>query len=136
VHPGGLGGTYGGNPVACAAALAAIDSMRKFDLPGRAQHIGDLALPRLQALAAEVGVIGEVRGRGAMLAMEFVKPGTTEPDAELTKAIAARALEQGVILLTCGTYGNVIRLLPPLVIGDDLLDDALTVIEQIVRSLV
>jgi 4-aminobutyrate aminotransferase/(S)-3-amino-2-methylpropionate transaminase len=136
VHPGGLGGTYGGNPVACAAALAAIDSMRKFDLPARAQRIGELVLPRLEALAADVGVIGDVRGRGAMLAMEFVKPGTDEPDAELTKAIAARALEQGVILLTCGTYGNVIRLLPPLVIGDDLLDDALTVIEQIVRSLV
>lgn len=136
VHPGGLGGTYGGNPVACAAALAAIDSMRKFDLPARAQRIGELVLPRLEALAADVGVIGDVRGRGAMLAMEFVKPGTNEPDAELTKAIAARALEQGVILLTCGTYGNVIRLLPPLVIGDDLLDDALTVIEQIVRSLV
>lgn len=136
VHPGGLGGTYGGNPVACAAALAALDTMRTFDLPGRARHIADLVLPRLHALAAEVGVIGDVRGRGAMLAMEFVKPGTTEPDAELTKAIAAQALEQGVILLTCGTYGNVIRLLPPLVIGDDLLEDALTVIEEIVRSLV
>ncbi|WP_072689640.1 4-aminobutyrate--2-oxoglutarate transaminase [Rhodococcus marinonascens] len=135
VHPGGLGGTYGGNPVACAAALAAIDSMRTFDLPGRARHIGEIALPRLDALAADVGIIGDVRGRGAMLAMEFVKPGTDEPDAELTKTIAARALEQGVVLLTCGTYGNVIRLLPPLVIGDDLLNDALTVIEKIVRSL-
>ena len=136
VHPGGLGGTYGGNPVACAAALAAIDTMREYDLPARARRIEGLVLPRLRALADEVGVIGDIRGRGAMLAMEFVQPGTDKPDPELTKAIAAGALAQGVIVLTCGTYGNVIRLLPPLVIGDELLDDALTVIEETVRSLV
>jgi len=135
VHPGGLGGTYGGNPLACAAALASIATMRQLDLPARARHIGDLVLTRLRALAADVDVIGDVRGRGAMLAMEFVKPGTTEPDAAITKLIAARALELGVILLTCGTYGNVIRLLPPLVIGDELLHDALDVIEEITRSL-
>ncbi len=136
VHPGGLGGTYGGNPVACAAALAAIDTMRENDLPARARHIGEVATTRLRALADEVPAIGEVRGRGAMLAVEFVKPGTDEPDAAVTKDIAARALEQGVILLTCGTYGNVIRLLPPLVIGDELLDDALTVIEGAIRAAV
>ncbi|TQF73621.1 4-aminobutyrate--2-oxoglutarate transaminase [Rhodococcus spelaei] len=135
VHPGGLGGTYGGNPVACAAALAAIDTMREFDLPARARHIGDVALGRLRALAADLDVIGDVRGRGAMLAMEFVKAGGTEPDPDITKAIAARALEQGVILLTCGTYGNVIRLLPPLVIGDELLGDALDVVEATIRTL-
>ncbi len=135
VHPGGLGGTYGGNPLACAAALASIATMRQLDLPARARHIGDLVLTRLRALAADVDVIGDVRGRGAMLAMEFVKPRTTEPDAAITKLIAARALELGVILLTCGTYGNVIRLLPPLVIGDELLHDALDVIEEITRSL-
>jgi 4-aminobutyrate aminotransferase/(S)-3-amino-2-methylpropionate transaminase len=136
VHPGGLGGTYGGNPVACAAALAAIEAMRENDLPARARHIGEVATTRLRALADEVPAIGEVRGRGAMLAVEFVKPGTDEPDAAVTKDIAARALEQGVILLTCGTYGNVIRLLPPLVIGDELLDDALTVIEGAIRAAV
>ena len=136
VHPGGLGGTYGGNPVACAAALAAIETMRENDLPARARHIGEVATTRLRALADEVPAIGEVRGRGAMLAVEFVKPGTDEPDAAVTKDIAARALEQGVILLTCGTYGNVIRLLPPLVIGDELLDDALTVIEGAIRAAV
>ncbi|MFE3289874.1 4-aminobutyrate--2-oxoglutarate transaminase [Rhodococcus sp. NPDC059234] len=135
VHPGGLGGTYGGNPVACAAALASIETMREFDLPARARHIGDLALGRLRALAAELDVIGDVRGRGAMLAMEFVEPGGTEPDPDITKAIAAKALEQGVILLTCGTYGNVIRLLPPLVIGDELLGDALDVVEATIRTL-
>ncbi|BDH55814.1 4-aminobutyrate--2-oxoglutarate transaminase [Tsukamurella sp. PLM1] len=134
VHPGGLGGTYGGNPVACAAALAALDTMTELDLPARARAIGDRALPRLRALAAELDVIGDVRGRGAMLAIELVRPGTVEPDPELTKDIAARALAAGVVILTCGTYGNVIRLLPPLVIGDELLDDALTVLETAIRE--
>ncbi|TJZ77712.1 4-aminobutyrate--2-oxoglutarate transaminase [Rhodococcus oryzae] len=135
VHPGGLGGTYGGNPIACAAALAAIESMRQLDLPGRARQIGELAQRRLRALAAEVDVIGEVRGRGAMQAMEFVRPGGVEPDPDITKAIAAQALEQGVIVLTCGTYGNVIRLVPPLVIGEELLGEALDVLDTIIRSL-
>lgn len=135
VHPGGLGGTYGGNPVACAAALASIEVMREYDLPRRARHIGDVALSRFHSLSHEVPAIGDVRGRGAMIALEFVRPGTTEPDADLTKAIAARALEQGVIVLTCGTYGNVIRLLPPLVISDDVLDDALTVLIDAIREL-
>ncbi|WAM12164.1 4-aminobutyrate--2-oxoglutarate transaminase [Rhodococcus sp. JS3073] len=134
VHAGGLGGTYGGNPVACAAALATIDTMREWDLPARARQIENSVKPRLEAFATEVGVIGEVRGRGAMLAIEMVRPGTTEPDPELTKAVAAEALSQGVIILTCGTYGNVIRLLPPLVIGDDLLDEALTVLEDAIRT--
>ncbi|MGW4242745.1 aminotransferase class III-fold pyridoxal phosphate-dependent enzyme, partial [Nocardia sp. NPDC004722] len=98
------------------------------DLPARARHIGEVATARFAELAQRVPAIGEVRGRGAMLALEFVRPGTTEPDAALTAAIAKRCLEQGVITLTCGTYGNVIRLLPPLVITDELLDDALTVL--------
>ncbi|WP_370182127.1 4-aminobutyrate--2-oxoglutarate transaminase [Rhodococcus wratislaviensis] len=134
VHAGGLGGTYGGNPVACAAALATIDTMREWDLPARARQIENSVKPRLEAFAKGVGVIGEVRGRGAMLAIEMVRPGTTEPDPELTKAVAAEALSQGVIILTCGTYGNVIRLLPPLVISDDLLDEALTVLEDAIRT--
>ncbi|PFX10092.1 4-aminobutyrate--2-oxoglutarate transaminase [Nocardia farcinica] len=134
VHPGGLGGTYGGNPVACAAALATIATMRELDLPARARHIERIVTGRLRALAAEIPAIGDVRGRGAMLAMEFVVPGTTEPDAALTRAVAAGALEQGVILLTCGTDGNVVRLLPPLVIGDELLTDALDVLDDVVRA--
>ncbi|WP_327143777.1 4-aminobutyrate--2-oxoglutarate transaminase [Nocardia sp. NBC_01327] len=128
VHAGGLGGTYGGNPVACAAALAAIEAIRDHDLPARARHIGEVALARFDELAQQVPAIGDVRGRGAMLALEFVRPGTTEPDAAFTAAVAARCLEQGVITLTCGTFGNVIRLLPPLVISDELLDEALTVL--------
>ncbi|SUE27395.1 4-aminobutyrate aminotransferase [Nocardia farcinica] len=134
VHPGGLGGTYGGNPIACAAALATIATMRELDLPARARHIEQIVTGRLRALAAEIPAIGDVRGRGAMLAMEFVVPGTTEPDAALTRAVAAGALEQGVILLTCGTDGNVVRLLPPLVIGDELLTDALDVLDDVVRA--
>ncbi|RVW01194.1 4-aminobutyrate--2-oxoglutarate transaminase [Rhodococcus xishaensis] len=134
VHVGGLGGTYGGNPVVCAAALAAFATMREFELPARARRIGEIATRRLRALAEEVPAVGDVRGRGAMIAIELVVPGTTEPDAYLTRAVAANALEQGVIVLTCGTYGNVIRLLPPLVIGDDLLEDALTVLDGAIRA--
>ncbi|EHB98699.1 4-aminobutyrate aminotransferase [Mycobacteroides abscessus subsp. bolletii CRM-0020] len=134
VYAGGLGGTYGGNPVTCAAAVAALGVMRELDLPARARAIEASVASRLSALAEEVDIIGEVRGRGAMLAIEIVKPGTLEPDAALTKAIAAEALSQGVLILTCGTFGNVIRLLPPLVIGDDLLDEGITVLSDIIRA--
>lgn len=93
---------------------------------------------RLRKLAEDVDIIGDLRGRGAMLAMEFVKPGTgattKEPNAEATKEIAAACLQEGVIILTCGTYGNVVRLLPPLVIGDELLADALDVLEAAIRK--
>ena len=108
--------------------------MRELDLPARARAIEAAVKPRLQALSDETGVIGDVRGRGAMLAIEIVKPGTAEPDADLTKAVAAEALSQGVVLLTCGTYGNVIRLLPPLVISDDLLDEGITVLADVLRA--
>lgn len=134
VHPGGLGGTYGGNPVACAAAVAAIDQMRDLDLCAQAHVIEKMVLGRLNTLAKELDVIGDVRGRGAMLAVELVKPGGQEPDSDITQAIAAACLEAGVVILTCGTYGNVIRLLPPLVISEELLDDALTVLESAIRT--
>lgn len=135
VHPGGLGGTYGGNPVACAAALATIEIMRELDLTRRAREIEALVVPRLHSLAAQTGVIGDVRGRGAMLAIEIVQPGTGEPDTILTKAVAAEALSRGVVVLTCGTYGNVIRLLPPLVIGDALLADGIDVVSEVLEEL-
>ena len=134
VHSGGLGGTYGGNPVACAAALATLDTMRQLNLPARARAIEAMVKPRLRALSDEVGVIGDIRGRGAMLAIEIVRPGGTTPDAELAKSVAGEALSQGVLVLTCGTYGNVIRLLPPLVIGDDLLDEGITVLCDVLRA--
>ncbi|MGB3697745.1 MAG: 4-aminobutyrate--2-oxoglutarate transaminase [Gordonia sp. (in: high G+C Gram-positive bacteria)] len=135
VHAGGLGGTYGGNPVACAAALAALDQMERLDLCARARRIEDRAMARLRAIAADTDIIGEIRGRGAMLAVEFVRPGTREPNPEAVAQIIATALANGVILLTCGTYGNVIRLLPPLVIPDELLDDGLDVLESAIRDL-
>ncbi len=129
-HPGGLGGTYGGNPVACAAALGAIDTMRAEDLPGRARKIGDTMLPRLRALAERYPAIAEVRGRGAMIAVELVEPGTLNPAPHLAAKAAALCHAAGVVVLTCGTYGNVLRFLPPLVIGDDLLNEGLDVVEQ------
>lgn len=135
VHPGGLGGTYGGNPVACAAALATIGMMRELDLAAAARHIEAVARPRLEALAAKHPVIGDVRGRGAMLALELVKPGESgpfgpAPDPVAAAAVAKAAHEAGLLLLTCGTWGNVIRLLPPLIISDDELDRGLSRLEQ------
>jgi 4-aminobutyrate aminotransferase/(S)-3-amino-2-methylpropionate transaminase len=129
VHTGGLGGTYGGNPVACAAALASIETMRVQDLAGAARRIGDTMLPRLRALQERTPAIGDVRGRGAMIAVELVRPGTTEPDAGLAGRIARACHDEGVVVLTAGTYGNVLRFLPPLVIGQELLADALDVVE-------
>jgi 4-aminobutyrate aminotransferase/(S)-3-amino-2-methylpropionate transaminase len=137
VHAGGLGGTYGGNPVACAAALGAIGTMKEQDLAGRARHIEAQVTARFAALQSELGpdsIVGELRGRGAMLAIEFVEQGGKTPNADATKAIAAQCLREGVIILTCGTYGNVIRLLPPLVITDDLLADGLDVLERAIRT--
>ena len=134
VHAGGLGGTYGGNPVAAAAGLAAIGVMRDEELAARATSIGATIADRLGALADEVPAIAEVRGRGAMMAIELVVPGTLEPDPALAKAVVARCAEQGVITLSCGTYGNVLRLLPPLIIDDGLLDDGLDVLCEALRS--
>ena len=128
VHAGGLGGTYGGNPVACAAALAAIATMDEEDLLGAARRIGATVGDRLHALQQTLPGIGDVRGRGAMQAMELVRPGTLEPDPEATRRIVAACHRAGVVVLSCGSYGNVIRLLPPLVIEDALLDDGLDVL--------
>lgn len=129
-HAGGLGGTYGGNPVACAAALGAIETMKELDLAARARRIGEVMTPRLRALQEKYPAIGEVRGRGAMIAVELVRPGTKEPDAALTTAVAKACHARGLIVLTCGTYGNVLRFLPPLVIGEDLLEEGLGIIEE------
>ncbi|MEK6312068.1 MAG: 4-aminobutyrate--2-oxoglutarate transaminase [Curtobacterium sp.] len=127
-HVGGLGGTYGGNPVACAAALAAIDAFEHDGLVERAAAIGELLLGRLRAAQAEDPRIGDVRGRGAMVAIELVDPATGEPDAALTGRVVKYAYEHGVIALTAGTYGNVLRFLPPLAIDDALLGEGLDVV--------
>jgi 4-aminobutyrate aminotransferase/(S)-3-amino-2-methylpropionate transaminase len=130
VHGGGLGGTYGGNPVACAAALGAIETMVADDLCGAARRIEATMRPRLAALAENFPAIGDVRGRGAMLAVELVEPGTTTPNPELTAAVVKACHAEGLITLTAGTFGNVLRFLPPLVIGDDLLAEGLDILEE------
>jgi 4-aminobutyrate aminotransferase/(S)-3-amino-2-methylpropionate transaminase len=130
VHVGGLGGTFGGNPVTCAAALGAIATMAADDLAGRARHIGGIMLPRLQAMAEKFPVIADVRGRGAMLAVELTEPGTLGPDAAAAARVSAACHQAGLITLTCGTFGNVLRFLPPLVIPDHLLEEGLTVLEE------
>ncbi|MFB7667878.1 4-aminobutyrate--2-oxoglutarate transaminase [Kitasatospora sp. NPDC056138] len=128
-HAGGLGGTYGGNPVACAAALGAIETMKEQDLNGKAQRIGEIMLGRLRAMQEKFDIIGEVRGRGAMIAVELVKPGTKDANPEATAAIAKACHAEGLVVLTAGTYGNVLRFLPPLVIPEHLLTEGLDIIE-------
>jgi 4-aminobutyrate aminotransferase / (S)-3-amino-2-methylpropionate transaminase / 5-aminovalerate transaminase len=130
VHPGGLGGTFGGNPVACAAAIGAIETMGKEDLSAAARRIGDVMLPRLRRLADAYPVIGDVRGRGAMLAIELVKPGTLEPDAAAAAQVARSCHSAGLVVLTCGTFGNVLRFLPPLVISEELLTEGLSILDD------
>jgi 4-aminobutyrate aminotransferase/(S)-3-amino-2-methylpropionate transaminase len=130
VHAGGLGGTYGGNPVACAASLAAIGVMTELDLAAAARAIEATMRPRLDAIAARHPCVGDVRGRGAMLALELVRAGTHEPDAQLTSRIAAACHQRGLVVLTAGTFGNVLRFLPPLVIGQQLLVDGLDVLDE------
>jgi 4-aminobutyrate aminotransferase/(S)-3-amino-2-methylpropionate transaminase len=134
-HISGLGGTYGGNPVACAAALATIETIEADGLVERAAEIETLMKARLGRLQAEDDRIGDVRGRGAMIAVELVKSGTDEPDPELTKALSTAAHAAGVIVLTCGTYGNILRFLPPLTISDELIEEGLDVLALILADL-
>jgi 4-aminobutyrate aminotransferase/(S)-3-amino-2-methylpropionate transaminase len=130
VHTGGLGGTYGGNPVACAAALGALEEMRTHDLVARAREVGAIIRQRLESIRADHPVVAEIRGRGAMMAIELVDPGTGAPDAARTGAVSAACHRAGVITLTCGTWGNVFRFLPPLSISDDLLHEAFDVVAE------
>ena len=134
-HVSGLGGTFGGNPVACAAALASIATIESDGLIERARQIERLATERLLRLQAGDDRLGDVRGRGAMIAVELVKSGTTDPDPGLTQKLATAAHAAGVIVLTCGTFGNVIRLLPPLTISDELLTEGLDILSGILADL-
>ncbi|MDF2563255.1 MAG: 4-aminobutyrate--2-oxoglutarate transaminase, partial [Microbacterium sp.] len=127
-HSGGLGGTYGGNPIACAAALASIDVFENDGVIERAREIGAILTERLTSIQQSDPRVGDVRGHGAMIAAEFVDPESKAPDAALTAAVAKACIAQGVVVLTCGTYGNVIRFLPPLSIGDDLLNEGLDIV--------
>jgi 4-aminobutyrate aminotransferase/(S)-3-amino-2-methylpropionate transaminase len=135
VHASGLGGTYGGNPIACAAALGAMETMEEENLVARAKHIGEILGSSLRELAKKYPVIGEVRGRGAMQAIELVEPGTKNPNTAAMGAVVKYCQSQGVLVLTAGTYSNVVRFLPPLVITDELLKDALSVLDDAFASL-
>jgi len=135
VHASGLGGTFGGNPVACAAALGSIATIEEENLVARANQIGKIMTDAMNAMAKKYSIIGEVRGRGAMQAFELVKPGTDEPNAEAVGAIIKFCQQNGVLILSAGTYGNVIRLLPPLVIPENLLNEALGIIDQAFASI-
>lgn len=135
VHASGLGGTFGGNPLACAAALGAFETMEEENLVARAQHIGEILGDALRQLAKKYPVIGEVRGRGAMQAIELVEAGTKNPNTAAMNAVVKYCQSKGVLILTAGTYSNVVRFLPPLVITDELLKDALSVLDEAFASL-
>lgn len=134
-HPGGLGGTFGGNPVAAAAAIAVFEEIERHDLLREGRRIEGILKPGLLALQKKYDVIGDVRGIGAMLAIELVQPGTSEPNAAAVSSIAAFAAQNGVLLLTAGTYGNVVRFLPSLAISDELLGEALGVLDDALGAL-
>ena len=134
--PGGLGGTYAGSPIAIAAALAVLDVMREERLLERANRIGSELKARLARLASTVPQIAEVRGLGAMIGVEFTDPRTGQPDAAFAKKVQAKALEEGLLLLTCGIHFNVIRFLMPLTVPDAVFAEALDILERSVKAAV
>ena len=132
VHPGGLGGTFGGNPLSCAAALAVLDEVATPEFRARADAIGERIRAKLDAIAERVPAVGEVRGLGPMLALELVTDRETrKPDGDLAKRATELARERGLILLACGMYGNVLRLLPPLIDADEELEEGLAILEGV-----
>ncbi|MEV4555116.1 4-aminobutyrate--2-oxoglutarate transaminase [Nonomuraea wenchangensis] len=135
VHVGGLGGTYGGNPLACEAALGVLETIEEEDLVAKARRIGEIMLPRLEAMKERFDVIGDVRGRGAMIAIELVEPGTKEPNPAAVQAVVKRCHAEGLLVLTAGTYGNVLRFLPPLVMPEHLLEEGLGILEKAIAEL-
>ncbi len=135
VVPGGLGGTYGGNPVAIAAGHAVLDVIEEEKLAERAAQLGERLKQCLHKLRPYVPQIADVRGLGLMIAVEFNRVDSQEPDADFTTAVRQKALARGLILLTCGVHGNVIRFLPPLTIQDDVFDEALNVLKSVLLDL-
>jgi 4-aminobutyrate aminotransferase/(S)-3-amino-2-methylpropionate transaminase len=134
--PGGLGGTYAGSPIACAAALAVLEVIAEEKLCERSVQIGRLLVDALRGAAKTLPAIGEVRGLGAMVAIELVKNGDAhQPDADLTKALVKRAAEKGLVLLSCGLYGNVIRFLVPLTASDEIIREGLEIVVAALREL-
>ncbi|WP_321931784.1 4-aminobutyrate--2-oxoglutarate transaminase [Paraburkholderia guartelaensis] len=134
--PGGLGGTYAGNPLAVASAHAVIEIIEEEKLCERATKLGDKLKAKLNAMKADVPQIADVRGPGAMNAVEFCKPGTSEADADFTKRVQTAALNRGLLLLVCGVYSNVVRFLFPLTIQDAVFDEALAILEESVKEAV
>jgi 4-aminobutyrate aminotransferase/(S)-3-amino-2-methylpropionate transaminase len=134
IHVSGLGGTYGGNPVACAASLGVFETIEEDGLIERAREVGKILGHALCELASKYPVIGEIRGRGAMMAIELVKPGSLEPNSEAMTKVINYCAKKGVLLLSAGTYSNVIRFLPPIVISDELLLDAMSVLDEAFAS--
>ncbi|WP_078282560.1 4-aminobutyrate--2-oxoglutarate transaminase [Mycobacteroides franklinii] len=134
-HPGGIGGTFSGNPLSCAAALGVFEEVETHDLLTRAADIGEVLVRELGIISAETGIVGDIRGRGAMIAAELVVPGTEEPNREAVAEILRYCQNNGVLALSAGTYGNVLRFLPPLSMPDELLREALTVLRDAFRSL-
>jgi 4-aminobutyrate aminotransferase len=132
--PGGLGGTYAGNPLALAAAHAVLDIIDEEQLCERATVLGERIKAKLSALQKSVPQIADVRGPGGMVAVEFCRPGSTEPDAEFTKRVQSRALERGLLLLVCGVYSNVVRFLFPLTIQDAVFDEAMAILEDVIND--
>ncbi|MDO4637028.1 MAG: 4-aminobutyrate--2-oxoglutarate transaminase [Lautropia sp.] len=133
--PGGLGGTFAGNPVATAAANAVLDVMEQEQLPARAERLGSQLVAHLTKIRPQVPQISDIRGLGLMQAVEFTHPGSSEPDASFADTVRAQALESGLILLNCGTYGNAIRFLPPLTIEQSTFDEALKILEAVLIRL-
>lgn len=132
--PGGLGGTYGGNPIGVAAGNAVLEIIDEEQLCERAERLGARLKQRLQSLAAAVPQIADIRGPGFMNAVEFNVPGGTTPNAEFANKVREKALDKGLILLTCGVYGNVIRFLAPITIQDEVFSEALDILEDVLRD--
>ena len=135
IHPSGLGGTYGGSPVACAAALGAIATIEEENLVARSRELGAIMRDALEAMKKKYPIIGDVRGRGSMQAIELVLPGTKEPNPAALTAAIKYCQQNGVLILSAGTYGNVIRLLPPLVMPEHLLREALMILDEALASI-
>jgi 4-aminobutyrate aminotransferase/(S)-3-amino-2-methylpropionate transaminase len=130
IHLSGLGGTFGGSPIACAAALGAIATIEEEKLVDRANHIGKIISDALNEMKKKYPIVGDVRGRGAMQAIELVIPGSKEPNPTALTSAIKYCQQKGVLILSAGTYSNVIRLLPPLVMPDHLLKEALTILDE------
>jgi 4-aminobutyrate aminotransferase/(S)-3-amino-2-methylpropionate transaminase len=135
VHAWGLGGTYGGNPVACAAALAVLDAFEEEDMLAKSVKLGEKLKSRFEKWQKDFSIIGEIRGLGAMLGLELVKGDTGEPAADEAKQLAADCLDKGLLILVCGSYGNVVRVLTPFVITDEQLEKGLSIMEAGLKEL-